>query len=84
MYSLGVTLFEVVCGKLPFPADDAYRCLARHRAEAIPAVHQLRAGTPPLFSRIVSWLLAKQPAQRPMSYEVLIEHLRRVFDLPTR
>ncbi len=73
MYSLGVTLFEMLTGKRPFAADRPEALLAKHAAEAPPEPRDLNPELTPAANRLVLRLLRKQPEQRFDSYDRLLE-----------
>jgi serine/threonine-protein kinase len=74
VYSLGVVLFEMLTGHLPFDAADVSELAMQHR-QALPG--ELRSLVPhmPLrAARLVHQMLAKQPLRRPTPRE-LVERL---------
>ncbi len=66
-YSLGITCFELLTGKLPFDSDDPLELVHCHIAKQPPAVHQLNDAVPPMVSAIVSKLMAKNAEDRYQS-----------------
>ena len=44
LYSLGITLYELFTGHLPFQADDALEMIHHHIARQPAAPHELNAG----------------------------------------
>jgi serine/threonine-protein kinase len=74
LYSLGVTLFELLVGRRPFEATSMGDLLARITREEPPRLRSLRPDLPPLLDDVVARLLAKAPAMRQASArEVAIE-----------
>lgn len=67
LYSLGVTLYELVTGRPPFQAQDPTGVLAQHLAGTPPPPSQHEPGIPAAFEELILGLLAKQPAGRPAS-----------------
>ena len=63
IYSLGVTLFELVTGRLPFDAELPSLALQIAGAPA-PRPSEFRAGVPSQLDEIVACSLAKQPQDR--------------------
>jgi serine/threonine-protein kinase len=62
LYAFGVTLFELVAGRVPFPEGDvAYH----HRHTPAPDLRGEIAGVPDAFAELVATLLAKRPEDRP-------------------
>ncbi len=71
LYSLGVVLFEMLTGVLPFPVDQPLYALMRQHVEATPPrPSALRPGIPRELEKLVMGLLAKDPARRPDTREV--------------
>ena len=74
VYSLGVTLFELVTGRFPFTGDD--RMVAMQIVAAPPPkVSALMPGAPPELDAIVERALAKNPADRFRSARALLHAL---------
>ncbi len=73
LYALGVTLFELLTGGLPFEAGDP----AHHHQYTPPPDPRERVATvPDLFAELVVRLMAKQPACRPASASDVSAQLR--------
>src|SRR5439155_12130182 len=65
VYSLGVILFQLLTGRLPFVSQNAMEVVRRHRDEAPPDVRELRHDAPPWLADLTALALAKDPAARP-------------------
>ncbi|BBD67253.1 multi-sensor signal transduction multi-kinase [Nostoc commune NIES-4072] len=63
-YSLGVTFYELLAGKLPFQSKDAMELVHCHIAKTAPLIHEINSEIPFVFSEIVSKLMAKNPEYR--------------------
>ncbi|MBA2654067.1 MAG: AAA family ATPase [Gammaproteobacteria bacterium] len=66
-YSLGVTFFEMLTGRLPFPTDDPLELVHCHIAKKPPSVISENSDVPKMVSNIVAKLLAKIPKKRYIS-----------------
>jgi serine/threonine-protein kinase len=64
LYSMGVVLFEMLTGQLPFLGDTPTAILVKHIREPAPRLAQLRPGSPPELEELLERALAKDPAQR--------------------
>ena len=67
LYSLGVTLFELFTGRLPFDSADPLELVHSHIARPPPAPERLRPGLPAPLGRIVLRLLSKVAEDRYQS-----------------
>ncbi len=64
IYALGVMLFEMLVGELPFASDTLMGIMNKHIFEPPPSVISLRADVPAGISRVIDKALAKAPEQR--------------------
>ena len=75
LYSLGVTAFYAFSGRLPFEGQTATELLAKHATEAAPALASSGVAVPRKVAALVDRCLAKDPAHRPASADVMAEQL---------
>ncbi len=64
LYSLGVTVFVMLTGHVPFPGDDAIAVALAHIVEAPPLATQFVPTLPPAVDAVFAKVLAKQPEER--------------------
>jgi serine/threonine protein kinase len=64
IYSLGVTLHEMLSGQPPFDADSAMSLLMMHLQEPVPDLHKLRPDVPAPLADVVRKALAKDRDER--------------------
>ncbi|MEM7128320.1 MAG: AAA family ATPase [Chloroflexota bacterium] len=78
LYSLGVTFYEVLTGRLPFDVSDPLELVYAHLAQAPEPPHSVNPDIPEILSQIVLKLMAKNPEERYQSALGVAEDLKRV------
>ena len=80
LYSLGVVLYEMLTGELPYEGDTPVTIAVKHVIEPPRAPREVNSEVPEGISALTHKLLAKDPGDRYTSATQLIEDLRRVRD----
>jgi beta-lactam-binding protein with PASTA domain/predicted Ser/Thr protein kinase len=75
LYAVGVILFELLTGHVPFDAESAVTIALKHVSEAPPAPSVFDPSVPPALEAIVLWALEKDPARRPRDADAFIHAL---------
>lgn len=75
IYSLGVVLFEMLTGRLPFMGDDLAAVLHAHRIAAAPNPRSFAPEIPLEVMRLVRQMLCKEPLRRPQTPRELVGRL---------
>jgi len=78
LYSLGVSLYEMVTGQLPFRGSSNYSLMSAHLEQVPPAPIVVRPGLPQALNDIILMALAKDPAGRFQSAEAFRNALATV------
>ncbi len=80
LYALGVVLFEMLTGDVPFKGDSAVQIALKHAQSPVPAPRQASDAVPRALDGVVQKLLAKRPEARYADANALITDLRAVRD----
>ena len=83
LYSVGVILFELLSGRLPFTGASTMDVLLAHATEEPPCFSQMGVGSSvaPAVEAVVKSCLAKNPADRPANARMLFEQFLEALDL---
>jgi serine/threonine protein kinase len=75
VYALGCLMFEMVCGRVPFPHTDAAALMAAHHGAPLPPPRSLRPELPENLDALIIDMLARAPGDRPLSMRTVVERL---------
>ncbi len=64
VYALGVMLFEMLVGRVPYDADTPYGIIHKHINEPLPPARSLRSDLPAEVEAVLNKALAKEPRDR--------------------
>jgi WD40 repeat protein len=75
VYSLGCTLYQLLTGEVPYPAQTSLLKIIAHREKPIPQVRRKRSEVPEELAGVLARLLAKKPEDRYQSPGAVAEAL---------
>ncbi|HUG34689.1 MAG TPA: serine/threonine-protein kinase [Anaerolineales bacterium] len=78
IYSLGVTLYEMVGGRPPFEADSAMTLMMMHMHDPVPNVKNLNPDVPDSLVAVINKSLAKDPNDRYQTAAQMAAALRNI------
>ncbi len=80
IYSLGIILFELLTGKVPFEGETAVSIALKHFREEIPSVREQNKEIPQALENVIIKATAKEPAERYSSVNEMAADLKTVLD----
>ncbi len=80
LYSVAVSLYEMVTGRRPFQAESNYSIMAAHLEQAPKPPLELQPELPPALNQLILMGLAKDPGQRFQSANAFRTALKSIFD----
>jgi len=75
LYSLGVILYEMLTGRVPFAGENAQEAMRAKMTGHPKTPRELRADIPPALEEVVLYALEREPERRPESAFALREDL---------
>jgi ligand-binding sensor domain-containing protein len=75
IYSLGVVLYELVIGRVPFEAETPLAVLLKHVNDPLPLPRQIKPDLPAAVERVILKAMAKVPGDRFQSAQGMIDAL---------
>src|SRR5262249_54807869 len=78
LYALGVMLFEMLSGQLPFDAPDIAAFFMKHLKEPPPSLRSRDPSVPAELDRLVLEMMAKDPKDRPVDAHRVHADLQRI------
>ena len=80
IYSLGITMYEMVTGHVPFDHENGVTIALMHLQNEITPPSQVRDGIPDSLEKIILKCTMKKPEERYQTADELITDLRLVFE----
>lgn len=80
IYSLGIILYELLTGKVPFEGENAVSIAIKHFKEEIPSVRAINKNVPQPLENVILRATAKDPLDRYTSVQAMAKDLHTSLD----
>ena len=81
IYSLGILMFELLTGKVPFKGENAVEIAIKHMKDQIPSVCKINPSIPQSVENIILKACAKNPKNRYETVAEMYEDLKTCLDV---
>jgi len=83
IYSLGIMMYEMLTGKVPFERATSVNILMAHVGEPPPPMREVKADLicSPAFEELVMRCIAKDPAERYTTMDEVLQAIKRVHNV---
>src|SRR5438105_289230 len=76
IYSLGIILFELLTGSVPYAGPNAFAVMSKKLSEPVPSIRNIRTDLSPAIETVIMKALARNPADRYQSASEMASDLR--------
>ncbi len=83
IYSMGITFFELLTGRVPFDADNSQQVLYMHLKSRFPSIKKYNPKTPECIENIVYKATLKNPNDRYASAEMMRKDIEKILKNPS-
>lgn len=80
IYSLGIVMFEMLTGKLPYKGENAVEIALKHMKEQLPSIRELNPQVPQSLENVILKATAKNPKNRYNDIKEMQQDLKTVLD----
>ena len=80
IYSLGILMFEMLTGKVPFNGDSAVEIALKHMKDPLPSVREINPVVPQSVENIILKAAAKNPKNRYHDVRQMAEDIKTCLD----
>ena len=80
IYSLGILMFEMLTGKVPFKGDTAVEIALKHMKESLPSVREINPVVPQSVENIILKAAAKNPKNRYKDVREMKDDIKTCLD----
>jgi serine/threonine protein kinase len=80
IYSLGCTLYHMLCGQPPYVGNSSAAVMVKHMSDPAPDLRTVWPECPAELATAILKMMQKNPADRQQSYEEVRADLRRGYD----
>ena len=78
IYSLGVMLYQLVTGRLPYESDTPMAVVFKHINDPLPLPSTINLELPPGIEKVILKALAKDPNERYQTAREMVDHLNNL------
>jgi eukaryotic-like serine/threonine-protein kinase len=79
MYALGATLFHMATGAPPYAGKSVKEIIRKQMEAPVPSLRERNPSLTDATQRLVEWMMAKDPARRPVSWDHLVAEIEGIL-----
>ncbi|MGB4137451.1 MAG: Stk1 family PASTA domain-containing Ser/Thr kinase [Microbacterium sp.] len=78
IYALGIMLYEMLVGEQPYKGEQPMQIAFQHATEQVPRPSVRNPGVPEQLDELVLWATEKEPDERPLDAQRMLDRLREI------
>lgn len=81
IYAIGMVLYEMLCGRIPFEGENVFAIMNQHVSQDPPSILKFNPDLSPALATVVMRTIRRDPAKRYHSIEDLVHDLRNLDEV---
>jgi serine/threonine-protein kinase len=81
IYAIGMVLYEMLCGRIPFEGENVFAIMNQHVSQDPPSILKFNPNLSPALATVVMHTIRRDPAKRYRSIEDLVHDLHNLDEV---